>query len=158
MYTLDRSVPFKGCILKNILQVKKNLEGKNYKLASYREKVPLHFKVLGTISLQCFMVKLQAIPSISWIIPWLCLIGQSTASFLCMSSFLPNRILINLLVASWLFFYDTMVQCMWSAKLNHKRTWNIIELIFSYYILLGFLPNQECSILKIRPVPETAPW
>jgi len=58
-----------GCILKIILEVKKNLEGKNYKLASYREKVPLHFKVLGTISLQCFMIKLQAIPSISWIIP-----------------------------------------------------------------------------------------
>ena len=36
----------------NILEVEKNLEEKNYEIASYREKVPPHFKVLGTISLQ----------------------------------------------------------------------------------------------------------
>lgn len=36
----------------NILDVEKNLQEKNYKVASYREKVPPHFKVLGTISLQ----------------------------------------------------------------------------------------------------------
>ena len=41
-----------GCVFKNILEVEKNLEEKNYKIASYTEKVLPHAKVLGTISVQ----------------------------------------------------------------------------------------------------------
>ena len=33
-----------GLVLKNILEVEKNLEEKNYKIASYREKVLPHFE------------------------------------------------------------------------------------------------------------------
>ena len=68
-----------------------------------------------------------------------------------MSSFLPNRILINLLVASWLLFYNTMVQCMWSANLNHKFTWNnIIELIFSNTIFyLASFPTENALYWKL---------
>ena len=33
-----------GCLSKNILEVEKNLEEKNYKIASYRETVLPHFE------------------------------------------------------------------------------------------------------------------
>lgn len=121
MYTLDRSVPFyRMYIKKYILQVKKNLEGKNYKLASYREKVPPHFKVLGTISLQCFMIKLQAIPSISWIISFS--LSDSVKYFSC-ACFLFCQIAFLYIFWRLDLLYDTMVLPMRSARLNHECIW-----------------------------------
>lgn len=44
----------------NFFEVEKNLEEKNCRIASFREKVPPHLKVLGIISLQCSALSFRA--------------------------------------------------------------------------------------------------